>query len=70
VDFLVVNLYLGVALILENVKNSKLVISLSKNSFLAIKTINFLIDLRIRDLKQNVKMSDQSNAQLLGTKLA
>jgi len=44
--------------------NSKLVISLSKNSFLALKNIIFLIDLRIRNLKQNVKMSDQSNIQL------
>jgi len=45
--------------------NSKLVISLSKSSFLALKIIIFLIDLRSRDLDQNVKMSDQSNAQLL-----
>jgi len=44
---------------------SKLVISLSKNSFLAVKAIIFLIDLRIRDLKQNVKMSDQSTNQLI-----
>jgi len=44
--------------------NFKLVISVSKNSFLALKTIIFLIDLRIRNLKQNVKMSDQSNVQI------
>jgi len=42
--------------------NSKLVISLSKSSFLALKTIICLISLRSRDLDQNVKMSDQSNA--------
>ena len=42
--------------------NSKLVISLPKSRFLAMKAIIFLIDLRIRNLKQNVKMSDQSNA--------
>jgi len=45
--------------------NYKPVISLSKSSYLALKTIIFLIDLRSRDLKQNVKMSDQSNTQLV-----
>ena len=44
--------------------NCKPAISLSKSSFLALKTIIFLIDLRFRDLDENVKMSDQSNAQL------
>ena len=44
--------------------NSKLVISLSKSAFLAVKTIIFLIDLGSRDLDENVKMSVQSNAHI------
>ena len=45
--------------------NCKPAISLSKSSYLALKTIIFLIDLGSRDLDQNVKMSDQSNAQVI-----
>jgi len=59
-----VHFYIWVLLWSLKMLKSILVISLSKSSFLALKTIIFLINLRFRDLDQNVKMSDQSNTQI------
>ena len=52
--------YLGVALVLENV-NPKLRLSLSKSAFLHGHNVIFF---GIFSDRENVKMSDQSNAQL------